>query len=212
MSRTLKPSRNPGRSRTDRAALDQLLDEVLVGYIGLSLDEGPLVLPVGFARDADRILLHGSTGSHRMRVLATGVGVCFTVAALDAIKVSRSAFGTGMQFRSACVFGTCEVLTGDDQASALDAFTNRYLPGRTGEVRPASVKERVATMVLALPLATWSMKVAEGFPDDDPEDRDGPAWAGVIPLGTAIGEPMPNPDLRAGIEVPESVRRFGAAG
>lgn len=205
MQRNLTPSRKAGRGRTDRAALDELLDEVLVGYVGLSLDEGPLVLPVGFARDADRVLLHGSTGSHRMRTLADGAEICFTVAALDALKVARSAFGTGMQYRSACLFGVCEVLAGADQAAALETYTNRYLAGRAAEVRPITAKERAATMVLALPIETWSMKVAEGFPDDEPGDLAGDSWAGVVPVLTSYGEPIPNPDLRPGIAVPASV-------
>lgn len=205
MERTLVPSRKPGRGRDDRDALDALLDEVLVGYLGVSLDEGPLVLPVGFARDRDRVLLHGSTGSHRMRVLAEGAEVCFTVAKLDALKVSRSAFGTGMQYRSACLFGRCQLLTGADQLAALHAYTDRYLPGRSGEVRPVSAKERAATMVLALPIETWSMKVADGFPDDDPDDVAGEAWAGLVPLLGGFAAPIANPDLRPGTAVPASV-------
>jgi nitroimidazol reductase NimA-like FMN-containing flavoprotein (pyridoxamine 5'-phosphate oxidase superfamily) len=205
VARTLTPSRKRDRLTDDRAALDTLLDEVLVGYVGISLPEGPLVLPVGFARDGDRVLLHGSSGSHRMRALAAGAQVCFTVAVLDALKVARSGFGTGMRYRSACLFGACEV-EGDDKLRALDAYTDRYLPGRSGEVRPIGAKEAAATLLLALPIEAWSMKVAGGFPDDDPEDVAGPAWAGVVPLASVWGEPVDNPDLAAGIAVPASVR------
>jgi uncharacterized protein len=206
MKRTLVPSRKGDRGRTDRAALNALLDEVLIGYVGLSLDEGPLVLPVSFARMGDRILFHGSTGSRRMRALAEGAPVCFTVALPEALKVSRTSFGTGMQYRSAVVFGTCEVLTGDEVAASLDAYTDRYLPGRSAEVRPINAKEIAATLLLALPIDQWSMKVANGEVIDDAEEMAGPAWAGVVPLYQGVGEPVSNPDLRDGIEVPASVR------
>jgi uncharacterized protein len=206
MERNLTPSRKADRGNTDRAALNQLLDEVLVGYVGLNLDEGPLVLPVSFARDADLVLFHGSTASRRMQAFANGAQICFTVAVADAIKVGRSAFGTGMQYRSACLFGTCEVLDGAAKSRALEAYTDRYLPGRTAEVRPMTTKEAAATMVLALPIQTWSMKVAEGFPGDAADDVAGPAWAGVVPLATGYGQPIPNPDLNAEIAVPPSVQ------
>ena len=61
-------------------------------------------------------------------------------------------------------------------------------------------------MVLALPIQTWSMKVAGGFPEDDPEDLATTAWAGVAPLRTGFGPPIDNPDLSDGIAVPASVR------
>lgn len=205
MERTLTPTRKADRLTDDRDVLNALLDEVMVAHVGLSLPEGPLVLPVGFARDGDRILLHGSTGSRRMRTMAAGAPVCVTVSSLDAIKVSRAAFGTGMRYRSACIFGSCEVLQGEDKRAALEVFTDRFLPGRTTEVRPPSAKELAATMVFALPLRTWSVKVAGGFCDDEPEDLASDAWAGVVPVGTRFGEPVDNPDLRAGISVPASV-------
>jgi nitroimidazol reductase NimA-like FMN-containing flavoprotein (pyridoxamine 5'-phosphate oxidase superfamily) len=206
MDRTLTPTRMADRAGNDRAALDALLDEVLVAHVGLSLPEGPLVLPIGFARDGDRLLFHGSTGSRWLRVLAGGTDACVTVTALDALKVARSAFESGMRYRSACLFGRCTPLAGPDAATALARFTDRILPGRTGEVRPSTARELAATLVLAFPIEAWSFKSADGFPDDPDADRATGAWAGVVPLRSGYGEPIPSPDLRAGIEVPASVR------
>lgn len=206
MVRRLLPTRMPERASADRAILDALLDEVLVAHVGVSLAEGPLVIPTGFARDGDRLLFHGSTGSRWMRALADGAPVCVTVTALDALKVARSGFESGMRYRSACLFGTCVALAGDEAVRALDAFVDRILPGRSGEVRPSTAKELAATMVLALPITEWSLKTADGFPEDPASDVAGDAWAGVVPLRTVFGEPVPNPDLRPGVELPASVR------
>jgi nitroimidazol reductase NimA-like FMN-containing flavoprotein (pyridoxamine 5'-phosphate oxidase superfamily) len=206
MSRTLVPTRMGDRASTDRSVLDALLDGVLVAHVGLSLEEGPLVIPTGFARDGDRLLLHGSSGSRWMRALAAGAECCVTVTALDAIKVARSGFESGMRYRSACLFGRCVALSGEEAVRALDVYTDRVLPGRSGEVRPSTAKEVAATLVLALPITEWSLKTAEGFADDPASDVAGDAWAGVVPLVTGYGEPIPAPDLRTGIEVPPSVR------
>lgn len=204
--RTLTPSRMAERTTTDRAILDALLDEVLVAHVGLSLEEGPLVIPIGFARDGDRLLFHGSTGSRWLRAVAAGADVCVTVTALDGIKAARSGFESGMQYRSAVLFGTCTRLDGPDAVRALDAYVDRVLPGRSAEVRPATAKELAATMVLALPITEWSVKTADGFPDDPASDVAGDAWAGVVPMAVTYGEPIPNPDLRPGVKVPASVR------
>lgn len=190
---------------TDRAALNQLLDETLIGYIAVDLGEGPVVTPVSYARDGDRILFHGSTGSRRMRALADGARLGMTVAAVDALAVGRSANGTGMKYRSASIFGVCEKLSDEQKETALERYLNRYLPNRTQEVRPMTGKEIAATMVLALPISDWSMRVSQGFPTDPPEDVAGEAWAGLVPIRVVAGEPVPNPDLRPGIDLPSSV-------
>ncbi len=208
MTRTLTPSRKSDRMSDDRNALDALLDEALVGHLGLSLDEGPLVLPISYARDGDRLLFHGSTGSHRMRTIAAGAQVCFTVSVMDALKVSRTGEGTGMRYRSAVLFGACGLLADEEKERALEVYLNRYLPGRTAEVRRATRRELAATMVLELPIDQWSLKSAGGFVSDDPDDVAAGGWAGVVPLRTVWETPIPNPDLGLGIDVPASVLRL----
>lgn len=208
MNRTLTPSRKSDRMSDDRAQLDALLDEALVGYLGLSLDEGPLVLPVSYARDGDRLLFHGSTGSHRMRTVAAGAQICFTVSVIDALKVARTGEGTGMRYRSAVLFGSCSLLADEEKDRALELYLDRYLPGRTAEVRPTTRKELAATLVLELPIEQWSLKSAGGFAADEPDDVAAGGWAGVVPLRTVWETPIPNPDLGLGIDVPASVLRL----
>jgi hypothetical protein len=70
------------------------------------------------------------------------------------------------------------------------------------------VRELAATLVLALPITEWSLKVSAGWPDDPPEDVAGDAWAGVVPLERRYGAPRPAPDLTDGIPVPPSVRNL----
>jgi hypothetical protein len=57
--------------------------------------------------------------------------------------------------------------------------------------------------VLELPLVEASAKIRTGPPLDDEEDYALPIWAGVIPLSLQAGEPINDPRLPDGIEVPE---------
>jgi nitroimidazol reductase NimA-like FMN-containing flavoprotein (pyridoxamine 5'-phosphate oxidase superfamily) len=143
---------------------------------------------------------------------AAGAPVCVEVTSADAIIVARSAFESSLRYRSAVVFGVCGRLEGSDKEAALDVLTERLIPGRAAEVRRPTARELAATLVLALPLAEWSLKVSGGWPDDGEEDVADGAWAGVVPLTAGYGDASPAPDLRAGIGVPPSVRRLAGAG
>ncbi|HET9649600.1 MAG TPA: pyridoxamine 5'-phosphate oxidase family protein [Microlunatus sp.] len=198
-------TRLAGKESTDRAALDRLLDEVWLGHVAIVRDGAPLVVPTAVARWNDRVLFHGSTGSPWMRAIAVGADVCLTVTAVDAVVVARSAFESSVQYRSAVLFGTCRVLAGQEKVAALDVLVDRLIPGRVAEVRASTAKELAATVVLALPIEEWSLKVSVGWPDDAAEDLEGPSWAGIVPVRTGYGDPIPAPDLRAGIPAPDSV-------
>jgi len=192
--------RLPERQVHDRAALDALLDAALVAQVAV-VDEGrPYVVPLAFARDGDRLLVHGSTASRAFRVLAQGVRTCVSVTVLDAVVVARSQFHSSMNYRSAMVLGAFAQVVGEDKDHALHLLTARLLPGVDWQ-RPPSRKEAAQTSVLALALAQWSVKAsAEDSPQDDPSDIDAPVWAGVVPLTHTWGSPRPAPDLPAGVD------------
>jgi len=202
-----RPTRLPEYASRDRAVLDGLLDTALVGHFGLVAEDGtPVVIPTAVIRDGDRVLAHGSTGSRWMRMLAAGAPTALAVTAYDGLIVARSAFESSIRYRSAVVFGRCAAVGDDDKERVLDLVTERLLPGRVAEVRRPSKAELAATLVLALPLDDWSLKVSDGWPEDEQADIDGPAWAGVVPLVLSHAPALPAPDLADGIAVPPSVR------
>lgn len=196
------------KQRGGRPELDALLDSVIVGHFALTdADAHPLILPTAVARDGDRVLCHGSTGSPWMRRLADGVQACLAVTALDGLVVARSAFESSLHYRSAVLFGSCAVVEDETgKLRALDLLTEAMLPGRGAEIRRPTRRELDATLVLALPITQWSLKVSDGWPDDPPEDVAGTAWAGVVALRTSREVPIAAPDLGAGIPVPASLR------
>lgn len=195
------------KGSSNRADLDALLDSTRVGHFGFTDSYGyPVVIPTAIVRDGDRVLAHGSTGSTWMRLLADGVPTSLAVTVWEGLVVARSAFESSMHYRSAILFGTCVALDGEEKLAALDLITEAFLPGRVAEVRRPTGSELAATLVLALPIDDWSLKVSRGWPTDSDEDLSGGAWAGVVPIVRGYGEPAPAPDLRPGIPVPPSVR------
>ena len=93
-------------------------------------------------------------------------------------------------------------------ADARQNASSTQLDSREAIAQITQAKELAKTLVIALPIAEWSLKVSDGWPDDPAEDCDGPAWAGVIPVEACYRAAIPAPGLRTGIPVPESVRRI----
>jgi uncharacterized protein len=193
----------------DQRKLAALVAETQIAHIGVVVDEHPVVIPVAVAWHADSLVLHGSTGSGWLAVVATGADVCVTLTSLDGLVVARSAFESSMHYRSAVLFGTCSALDGNEKATALDTLTEALIPGRVCEVRRPTSRELAATLVVRMSITEWSYKVSDRWPDDPAEDVDGPSWAGVLPIRRSYRAPRPAPDLRDGISVPDSVRNLG---
>ena len=195
----------------DRAALDAVLDAGRVAHVAVLDEQGqPFVVPVAYARDGDTVLIHGSTGSRLFRGLAAGAPTCLTVTLLDGLVVARSVFESSMQYRSAMVLGSAHPLEGDVKLAGLQRISEHLMPGRWADARRPDRKELTATLVLALPLLEWSVKVSDGPPADAAADLDLPVWAGVVPVREVLGTPHPAPDLRGGQAVPTYVENWRA--
>jgi uncharacterized protein len=190
------------RGQTARAELYAVLDAGLICHLGVIVDGGPVVLPTGYGRTGDTLFLHGSS-ANRALLAADGQEICVTVTHLDGLVCARSVFNHSMNYRSAVIFGTARLVTGDaERLAALHAVTEQLVPGQWDHARLPTRKELAATAVLELPLAEASVKVRTGPPHDEPEDYDTEIWAGVLPARLVFGSPEPDPDLRDGIGVP----------
>jgi nitroimidazol reductase NimA-like FMN-containing flavoprotein (pyridoxamine 5'-phosphate oxidase superfamily) len=194
----------------DRSVIDAILDAAIVGHVGVVSDDGqPFVLPVAVARIGDEVVVHGSVASRLLRAGAGGAAVCLTVTLVDGVIVARSLFESSMRYRSVVVVGQArEIDDPDEKLAALVALSEHLIPGRPAEVRETSDVELRQTKVFALSLAEASAKVGDGWSEDPSEDVASPVWAGVVPMSTVAGRPEPAPDLAAGIDVPDSVRRL----
>ena len=190
----------------DVERLAQLVRDAVVGHFAFVVDGQPRVMPIAIVADGSSILLHGSTGSYWLRALAAGIPVALSITAVDGLVVARSAFESSMHYRSAVLFGSCTVVEKSEKAAVLDRVTEGLIPGRAAEVRPHAPKELAATLMLRMSIDDWTLKVSDGWPDDEASDVAGDAWAGVLPLQSRYTAALAAPDLRDGIPVPPSVR------
>ena len=199
--------RHDDREVFDRDAVNALLDSEYVAHVGFvdaDINE-PFVIPMAYARDNDRILLHGSTGSRLMMQLAKGAQMCVTVTKLNAIIVAKSAFNSSMNYESVMIFGKGNRLEDSEKLAAMDLITDRLVPGMVAYARPTTAKEAAGTMIIELPIEKFSAKSRTGGVMDEPEDKDLPIWSGTLPLTRHYGEAETAPDS-AGIEAPAHIQ------
>src|SRR5437660_8328148 len=148
---TLK--RLPYRGNYDRELINQILDEGFICHVGFAVDGQPFVIPTGYARVGDSLVIHGSQASRMLRTLEQGIDVCVTVTLIDGLVLARSAFHHSMNYRSVVVFGRATVVDDrEEKLAALRALSEHMIPGRWVDVREPNERELQLTTVLSLPL------------------------------------------------------------
>lgn len=202
--------RLPERGRYDRETIERILDEGFVCHVGFCGPDGPEVLPTGYARVGDVVYLHGATGNRMLRTVGAGAAVCLVVTLVDGLVLARSGFHHSINYRSVVVYGRGrEVREPAEKRAALDAVVEQIVPGRTADVRGATARELRATRVVKVTIDEVAAKVRAGGPNDDEEDMErGGVWAGVLPLSTLPGEPVPDEGPRGLPPVPGYVSGY----
>jgi nitroimidazol reductase NimA-like FMN-containing flavoprotein (pyridoxamine 5'-phosphate oxidase superfamily) len=153
------------------------------------------VIPTHHARRGDQMLLHGASTSRLMNHLESGAEVCLSMTLVDGIVLARSVFHHSMNYRSVVLFGRGSPVTGEEKLGALEAFTEKLLPGRWDDARQPNPQELKATSVVSVPIQSASAKIRTGPPKDDEEDYALPVWAGILPLEQRLGTPEPDPAM-----------------
>jgi nitroimidazol reductase NimA-like FMN-containing flavoprotein (pyridoxamine 5'-phosphate oxidase superfamily) len=199
--------RRAGRAAYDVDTVNAILDEGVVGHLGIISAGQPYVLPVVYARCGDEVVLHGSPLSRLLSGLAGGAPVCLTVTLLDGLVFARSAFHHSVNYRSVVVVGEARpVVEFERKREALRAIVEHIAPGRSGDVRGPSDGELAATEVVVLALDEASAKIRTGPPVDAAEDYALGCWAGEVPLRLAPAAPFT--DARCLAPVPAYARSY----
>jgi nitroimidazol reductase NimA-like FMN-containing flavoprotein (pyridoxamine 5'-phosphate oxidase superfamily) len=84
-----------------KAEIDQFLTTARVGRLGLSLENGPYVVPVGYVYHRGQIAIHSCTKGTKMEALKGNPPICF--------EVDESLSDASM-YKSVIVHGTTEIL------------------------------------------------------------------------------------------------------
>jgi nitroimidazol reductase NimA-like FMN-containing flavoprotein (pyridoxamine 5'-phosphate oxidase superfamily) len=201
------------RGTYDRETVYSILDEGFVCHVAFSVNGRPFLIPTAYARQGDRLVVHGSSSNHMLRALIAGAEACVTVTLVDGLVIARSAFHHSINYRSVVLFakGT-EVTEPAEKMRALRDIVEHLVPGRWAETREPSHDEMTMTKIVALPITEVSAKVRTGPPLDDEPDYALPHWAGVLPLQTALGTPEACPRLTSGIAIPATVGSYRRPG
>src|ERR1700686_2015214 len=135
-------NRHKERGVYDRAAVEAVLDEGLIGHAGFILEGQPNLIPMLYARSGERLYLHGSPASRLLGTLGEGAEVCLTVTLLDGLVLARSAFQHSLNYRSVVVLGEGRFVRAKaEKHAALRAIVEQVARGRSDQVRGPSEAE-----------------------------------------------------------------------
>lgn len=205
--------RLPERAVDDMSVIQAILDEGILCHVAYIRESRPVVIPTLYARDRDRLILHGSTGSGITRAVREGSPLSIAVTLLDGLVIARSAFHSSANYRSVVIHGSGTILEGAEHERALDVTLDALLPGRARDVRRPTALEIRQTASIAVPLAEASAKVRFGPPGDDPDDLDETSvWGGVIPMTLVPGVPIPDKHVKPGTDIPDYLSPYLRSG
>jgi nitroimidazol reductase NimA-like FMN-containing flavoprotein (pyridoxamine 5'-phosphate oxidase superfamily) len=210
VSDRVRVRRGPTKGRYDQASIDDVLSRGLLAHVAFFDGRDPCCIPMLYAHFGEKLYIHGSTASRAIRALADGAAACVTVTIVHGLVLARSAFEHSANYEAVMAFGTFAQIDDEtERMAAFEAFTEKLLPGRWEEVRQPNTKELKATAILAMEIDEASAKIRTGPPDDDDSpDAERDTWAGVVPIVSSFGTPVPSPGLRPDIPLAASVRKL----
>lgn len=108
--------------------LREILDQALVLRLAMCRDNRPYVVPLCFALDEDRIVIHSAKQGLKVEMIRENPWVCFEAETdVELAPSQESACGFGMRYRSVIGFGRAQVAEDPDEVRAgLDLLMRKY--------------------------------------------------------------------------------------
>lgn len=180
-----------GRKRAtyNKAEIFQLIDDTKLGHMAFTDPSSncPIVIPMTFWRVGEHLYFHSLNKSRLDKMIQRGVEICISFAEASQWVLSKSAYHTGVNYRSAVVYCSGERVESDEEFDlAFKGIINDIEPGRWDHIRPPSTQERKATALLKLTINEGSYKSREGGPVEEDADLDLPVWNGTLDINRFV--------------------------
>lgn len=115
---------------TDADAIDRFLSGARTGFLGLSADASPYVVPLNYVWTNGSVYFHGAAEGRKVDMLRRNAQACFTVCEdLGTITAPVPAH-TDTAYMSVMLFGTAAPVADLEEATdAMQAMLDKYVPG-----------------------------------------------------------------------------------
>ena len=135
-------------SKMEQGEIDQFLVHSRVGRIGMSIDDCPYVVPIGYCYEDGKIFFHSCFSGLKMRNMAQDPKVCFLV---------DESLSDGSMYKSVIIRGSVEIIDDEERMLPyLQSLINKYRvpvgfdeyisrPGRSREKEMAVIRVCVIT-------------------------------------------------------------------
>ncbi len=113
-----------------RDEMEKLLREEEIGYLGLSLDGKPYVVPLNYSYSEGKIFFHCGLKGKKLDSLKANPRVCFTVARqLGEVREHAGGNPCHVDSDSVICYGRARMIEDlDERSKALNAFNRRFRP------------------------------------------------------------------------------------
>ncbi|WP_442593532.1 pyridoxamine 5'-phosphate oxidase family protein [Neobacillus sp. D3-1R] len=114
---------------TNQEKINTFLENTDTGFLGLSLNDFPYVVPLNFVWHNGNIYFHGASEGKKMEILAENQNVCFTVSASYGTMTDPVPAKTDTAYMSVMIFGEAKTLTDLPKATAvMQKMLEKYVP------------------------------------------------------------------------------------
>jgi len=122
--------RNKKRNCTDTAKINQFLEHADTGFLGLSSEDVPYVIPLNFVWLNDAIYFHGAEDGRKVTYIEKNPRACFTVSTSYGTITSPIPAKTDTAYMSVIIEGSLLQVTDINEATeAMQVMLNKYVPG-----------------------------------------------------------------------------------
>jgi nitroimidazol reductase NimA-like FMN-containing flavoprotein (pyridoxamine 5'-phosphate oxidase superfamily) len=153
--------------RTDRAiddpkVMEEILNRVPVGHLGLCWKNKPYVVPLLFAFKDHSIYLHSADSGMMMEFLRNNSSVCFEVEEFLDIVPAAVPCKWSNTYRSAIAFGTAQTLTDpEEKTAALRLIVEKYAGEEVARTLTKDMVQEYRSMLLHRGTAVFKIRIEQ---------------------------------------------------